>query len=167
MKRNKLTVGYSATKHFDEIDYKLKITVRHAINAVIKFMGFNKNVFLSVTLCDNAYIKKLNKEFRGKDKHTDVLSFPMYDFYFGDEPLEDVDEQIPLGDIVISLERCKEQAAEVGNPFLRELAFLTVHSMLHIFGYDHERGESDEEAQIEAQKQIMSLLDITENFDGE
>ena len=160
----KLIVDFCATDKFDEINYRLKMTIRSAIAAVIDYESFDLDSQVSVTLCDNAYIKNINRDCRGKDQHTDVLSFPMYDFYAGDEPDVFPGETVMLGDIVISLERCKEQAMEVGNPFLRELAFLTVHSMLHLFGYDHERGKGDEEAQCLAQKDIMGLLDSIDLF---
>ena len=160
----RLIVDFCATDKFEEINYRLKSTIRRAIGAVIDYESFELDAQVSVTLCDNAYIKNVNRDFRGKDRHTDVLSFPMYDFYSGDEPEAFPGESVALGDIVISLERCKEQAREVGNPFLRELAFLTVHSMLHLFGYDHERGAGDEEAQCLAQKDIMAQLDSLDLF---
>ena len=65
-----------------------------------------------------------------------------------------------LGDIVISLERAKEQAAEIGNSFLGEVAFLTVHSMLHLLGYDHERSEAEDKLQCEKQKKITEMIEI-------
>lgn len=163
----KLTVDFSATDRFEEINYRLKMIIRRAILAVIDYESFDFDSQVSVTLCDNAYIRGVNREFRGKDKHTDVLSFPMYDFYAGDKPDMFMGESVMLGDVVISLERCKEQAREVGNTFLRELAFLTVHSMLHLFGYDHERGRRDDEAQCLAQKDIMALLDKLNLFSEE
>ena len=81
----------------------------------------------------------------------------MYDF-----ELEEIDENEPLmlGDIVISLERAKEQAKEIGNTFLEEVAFLVIHSMLHLLGYDHERSPEDEEAQCRAQKEIIANIEI-------
>ena len=159
-----LTIDFSATRKFDEINYRLKMIIRRAVMAVIDYESFDFDSSVSVTLCDNSYIKDINREYRGKDKHTDVLSFPMYDFYAGDIPEAFPGESVMLGDIVISVERCKEQALEVGNPFLRELAFLTVHSMLHLFGYDHERGKGDDEAQCLAQKDIMTQLDNQDLF---
>ena len=70
------------------------------------------------------------------------------------------DEALELGDIVISIERAKEQAKEIGNTFLEEIAFLTVHSTLHLLGYDHERSEEDEKLQCDAQKCIVATLEI-------
>lgn len=107
----------------------------------------------TITLCDNEYIRELNRQYRGVDAATDVLSFPMFDF--------DTPEVIAqLGDIVISLERAAEQAREYGHSFKRELSFLTVHGMLHLFGYDHIQ---DDEREIMEQKQrdILNEMGIT------
>ena len=158
MLKNKLTVDFSATGNFPEINYELKMTVRNAVKTVLEYEEFDADTQVSVTFCDNKYIRALNKEYRGKDKHTDVLSFPMYDFYEGEEPEVMDEEPIMLGDVVISLERCKEQAIEIGNSFLHELAFLTAHSILHLLGYDHERSEDDERAQCDAQKKIIETM---------
>jgi probable rRNA maturation factor len=158
MMKNSLTVDFSATDKFPEINYGLKMTVRNAIRTALEHEEFDMDAQVSVTFCDNAYIRELNKEYRGKDKHTDVLSFPMYDFYGGEEPEVMDGEPIMLGDVVISLERCREQAEEIGNGFLHEIAFLTAHSLLHLLGYDHERGEEDEAEQCLAQKEIIDEM---------
>ena len=158
MVKNSLTVDFSATDKFPEINYGLKMTVRNAIRTALEHEEFDTDAQVSVTFCDNAYIRELNKEYRGKDKHTDVLSFPMYDFYGGEEPEVMDGEPIMLGDVVISLERCREQAEEIGNSFLHEIAFLTAHSLLHLLGYDHERGEEDEAEQCRAQKEIIDVM---------
>lgn len=158
MKDNRLTVDFSATGSFEELDYMTKFTVRRAIEATLMLEGFDRDAEVSVTFCDNSHIKKLNKKYRDKDKATDVLSFPMYDFSEGFDA-DEADGELLLGDIVISVERAKEQAEEVGNPFLREIAFLTVHSMLHLLGYDHEASVEDDEEQCEAQREIMAVLD--------
>lgn len=159
MAKSGLYINFSSTVSDEALDYYFKYTIRRAVCATLVHEGFYKDSEVSITFCDNAYIKKLNKEFRGKDKPTDVLSFPMYDFASEAELIPE-DETVPLGDIVISLERAREQAKEIGNTFLEEVAFLTVHSMLHLLGYDHERGAEDEEAQCKAQKEIVSTLDI-------
>ena len=156
MKTN-LFINFAATKPFDECDYYFKLVIRRAVKATLEYEGIENDAEVSVTLCDNEYIKKLNKQHRNKDSATDVLSFPMYDF-----ELEEIDENEPLmlGDIVISLERAKEQAKEIGNTFLEEVAFLVIHSMLHLLGYDHERSPEDEEAQCRAQKEIIATIEI-------
>ena len=155
---NKLFISFSATKDFPECDYDLKMIVRRAILATLKYEDLIFGAEVSVTFCDNEYIKKLNAEFRNKDSATDVLSFPMYDFDDDTDPTENPDGSISLGDIVISLERAKEQAKELGNSFEREVAFLVIHSTLHLLGYDHERSKDDEEAQCLAQREIIESL---------
>ena len=112
----------------------------------------------SVTLCDNEYIRVLNSRYRGKDKPTDVLSFPLYED--GNFTVAECISGAMLGDIVISLERAREQAEELGHGFLREVAFLAIHSTLHLLGYDHERSEADEEAQCSAQREIIEKVEI-------
>lgn len=108
---------------------------------------------VSVLICDNDEIKKLNGQFRGIDLPTDVLSFPMYD----EDGELDPDE---LGDIVISLERAAAQAEEFGHSLKREVAFLTAHSMLHLFGYDH-IDDSERDEMFEKQEEILAQLGIT------
>ena len=156
-KMSSLFINFSQTKNFEESDYYLKFVIRKAILTTLTHEGFENDAEVSVTLTDNKYIRKLNKQYRDKDKATDVLSFPMYDFRNGDNPEDDCGA-VMLGDIVISVERAKKQAAEVGNPFLTELAFLTVHSVL--LGYDHELGKEEDERQCAAQREIMQVLDI-------
>jgi probable rRNA maturation factor len=87
-----------------------------------------------------------------------VLSFPIYDN--GEFDATECASGAMLGDIVISIERAKEQAAEIGNSFLYEVAFLTVHSTLHLLGYDHERSAEDDELQCRIQKEIISSVEI-------
>ena len=157
MKRS-LFVKFSATDNFEEIDYTLKMVIRNAVLATLEHEAFKYDAEVSVTLCDNKYIRKLNKKFRNKDKHTDVLSFPMYDN--GEFDIAECISGAVLGDIVISLERAAEQAREIGNGFLHEVAFLTVHSTLHLLGYDHERSEEEEELQCRLQREIVASLEI-------
>lgn len=156
--KRKLMIHFSATSRFEEVDYYFKCVIRRAILATLEHERFPYAADVSVTLCDNAYIKKLNKQYRDKDKHTDVLSFPIYDNGEFDE-LECKSGAV-LGDIVISVERAKEQAAEIGNSFLYEVAFLTVHSTLHLLGYDHEKSAEDDELQCRMQKEIISTVEI-------
>ena len=151
-------ITYSKTGEHIECDLALKSAVRAAVCATLMRESFDFDVDLSVTFTDNEYIHKLNKEHRGVDRHTDVLSFPLYEL--GELTDAECAMGVSLGDIVISLERAKEQAQEVGNSFLREVAFLTVHSTLHLLGYDHERSHEDEEEQCRVQREIMDTLDI-------
>ncbi len=159
MNNNRLFISFSATKRFPECDYEMKSIVRQAILATLDYEELIFGAEVSVTFCDNEYIKKINNEHRKKNSATDVLSFPMYDF---DETEPDInpDGTVTLGDIVISLERAAEQAKEIGHSLEREVAFLVIHSTLHLLGYDHERSEDDEEAQCLAQREIIGMLQI-------
>ncbi len=109
---------------------------------------------VSVSFVEEEEIRALNKEFRGKDEVTDVLSFPQY------EP-EDLDTDMPLllGDVVICRARAREQAEEYGHSFRRETVYLFVHSMFHLLGYDH---MEDEEKKImrSAEEEVLELLEI-------
>ena len=120
----------------------LKKTVKKAARHALEEENFERDVELSVTFTDNEGIRTLNREYREKDAPTDVLSFPMYSMKDGDVPEED--GTVVLGDVVLSLERVGEQAKEIGHSFLREASFLTVHSVLHLLGYDHETSSEDE-----------------------
>lgn len=153
-----LYITFTATKYFDESSYYLKRVVREAVKATLDYENFPYDAELSVTFCDNEHIRKLNNEFRGIDRHTDVLSFPMYDNGVFDEV--ECSCGAVLGDVVISIERAKEQAKEIGNTFHHEVAFLTVHSVLHLLGYDHERSPEDEEIQCQKQREIIENVDI-------
>ncbi len=153
-----LYITFTASKHFDESSYYLKRVVREAVKATLDYEEFPYDAEVSVTFCDNEYIRDLNNEFRGIDKHTDVLSFPMYENGEFDEA--ECACGAVLGDIVISIERAREQAKEIGNTFHHEIAFLTVHSVLHLLGYDHERSPMDEEEQCRRQREIIENVDI-------
>ena len=141
------------------IDYALKLLIRRAIISSLDYEGFENNAEVSVTFTDNEGIKALNAQYRGIDKETDVLSFPLTDFEGGDEP--PVDEEITgLGDIVISLEKAQAQADEYGHSFEREMAFLTVHSMLHLLGYDHVNSEKEDEEMRCRQREILNNMGL-------
>ena len=116
----------------EEINYKL---IEKVISEALRYEGVNDNTEVSVTIVDNEEIRKINNKFRNIDRATDVLSFPLIDF--DNESLPDDGSKIYLGDIIISIERAKEQAKEYGHSIDREIGFLTAHSMLHLLGYDH------------------------------
>ena len=137
------------------VDPKMRGLIQRAINNSLKLEGFERPCEVSVTLTDNENIHVLNKEQRGIDRQTDVLSFPIFDEEFDDGEL------CVLGDIVISLEKAKAQAEEYGHSFEREIAFLTVHSMLHLIGYDHEEGKAEESEMFARQDEILTYMGIT------
>ena len=142
------------------VSYSLKILLREAIETTLDFEDFQNVCEVSVTFTDNEGIRELNNKFRQIDKPTDVLSFPLFDFE-GECEEPPIDEIISnLGDIVISLEKAKAQAEEFGHSFKREVAFLTVHSMLHLLGYDHERSEEEDREMRAKQTEIMKIMGL-------
>ena len=152
-----LKINFSKTEG-TEISYALKSAIRRAICQTLKYEGFPYDAEVSVTLTDNRYIRKLNREYRGIDRATDVLSFPMYDGGIFDD--NECRLGALLGDIVISVERAEEQAEELGHSSVREIAFLAIHSTLHLLGYDHERSAEEDEVQCKKQKEIVKRLGL-------
>ena len=143
------------------VTYKLKMLVREAVEATLDLENYQNTAEVSITFTDNESIHKLNAKYRGVDRPTDVLSFPLFD-YEGTSEEPPVDEMMNmLGDIVISLERAAEQADEFGHSFEREVAFLTAHSMLHLLGYDHELGEEEDREMREKQNIVMDMLGLS------
>ena len=155
----KLTV-YFENQSEQAITYKLKMLLRRAIEQTLAYEQYGNDVQVSVTLTDDAGIQELNARFRGIDAPTDVLSFPLFDFE-GDTDEPPIDEmENMLGDIVLNLDRAHAQAEEFGHSFEREAAFLTVHSMLHLLGYDHETGEQDELDMRARQSAVMEQMGL-------
>jgi probable rRNA maturation factor len=121
---------------------------------------------VNVLLTDNAGIREINRDYRNIDRETDVLSFPMFEFVPGAFP-EDVSnlldpgsDLLPLGDMALSLEKIQSQAQEFGHSQEREIGYLTVHSVLHLLGYDHmDEGEMKRQMR-EREEAIMSYLNI-------
>ncbi len=140
--------------------------IKKAITAALEYEAFEGLAEVSVTFVDNEAIRALNREYRGKDSATDVLSFPLLEEEDGfvmppDEADAEGTEPTALGDIVISVERAKAQAAEYGHSFERELAFLAVHSTLHLLGYDHERSAEEDAEQRRRQEAILASIGQT------
>lgn len=115
---------------------------------------------LSLTFVSNREIQELNRDYRGKDTPTDVISFALEEE--GEEELQIYDEEIPiiLGDIVISIDRAKEQAEEYGHPLERELGFLALHGFLHLLGYDHMK-EEEEKKMFSRQEEILNAYGLS------
>lgn len=143
---------------YDFDEEKLDL-LNKVISETLRYENFSDNVEISLTIVTNDDIQAINAKFRDIDRPTDVLSFPLIDFANGEEPEQNGDEPIALGDIVISIEKAKFQAEEYGHSLDRELGFLTAHSMLHLLGYDHM--EPDEEKIMFAkQKEILDNLGL-------
>ena len=135
----------------------LRMLIRRACIAVLRNENFPGSAEVSVTFVDNRKIKELNARFRDKDVETDVLSFPM-----GENGVYDVNHATGakiLGDVVISMEKAEEQAQSFGHSFEREVVYLSVHSMLHLLGYDHM--EPDEKKIMRAKEEtVMTQLGL-------
>ena len=135
--------------------------IKKCCAAVLKYENIDEQSEVSVSFVDNEQIRELNAEYRDKDSATDVLSFPL-----GDDESFDVNEEtgaILLGDIVISVERAMEQATEYGHSLEREIGWLTVHSMLHLLGYDHETSEEDAKDMRKREEDVLTSLSLTRN----
>ncbi|MBE6627350.1 MAG: rRNA maturation RNase YbeY [Ruminococcaceae bacterium] len=157
----KLKVYFENEQELIPLTYKTKMLIRNAIEETLDYEQYGNVCEVSVSFTDNAGIWELNKKFRGIDRPTDVLSFPLFD-YEGESEEPPVDELMGmLGDVVLSLEQAKAQAEEYGHSFEREVAFLTVHSMLHLLGYDHETGEEDEADMRRRQSEIMDRMGLS------
>ena len=145
------------------VDEAMEAMVVQVVEKVLEFEGVQEEYEISVSFVNNEEIRSLNMEYRGIDKETDVLSFPMLDFIEEEEEeevdAEYIDEELALGDIVISMEKALEQSGEYGHSFNRELAFLLVHGMLHLLGYDHEV-EATEGDIFEKQEEILTKLNL-------
>lgn len=135
-----------------------KLLIRKCCHAVLEHEGFLEPAEISVSFVDNNSIKVLNKEYRNKDIPTDVLSFPLGENGIWDKNIET--GALILGDIVISVERAVEQADMFGHSFDREIGFLTVHSMLHLLGYDHEVSGLEAVKMREKEEMIMNALGL-------
>lgn len=147
------------------IDGEIEETIKTVIKKTLEFEKCDFGAEISVTIVDKNEIKSINKEQRNIDAVTDVLSFPMLYFDENGDIIDcdfDTDgDNIVLGDIVICAERAKEQAEEFGHSFKREMAFLTVHSMLHLLGYDHITSQEEEKIMFCKQEEILDKLGIT------
>lgn len=157
-KMEKLKVYIDNKQKEVKIPSGLRLLVRRCCNATLVAENFDGSAEVNVTFVDDAQIWELNYQYRHKDSSTDVLSFPM-----GEGGKFDLDPDTGayvLGDIVISLEHALAQADKYGHSLQREVAFLTVHSMLHIMGYDHVNGGVEEMHMREKQDQIMKALGL-------
>ncbi len=155
----KHTIYTSNNQKVTELTPALRAVVKKAITAALDYQEIDFPVEISVTFTDNEQIHALNKQYRQKDAPTDVLSFPMFEngeIEYDDES----DEPCAIGDIVISLEKATEQAEEYGHSLEREAAFLAVHSVLHLLGFDHETSDEDDEYMKESTEEILSGIGL-------
>ena len=138
-----------------------KLLIRKACIATLKLEGFENSAEVDVTIVDDETIREINFEQRNLDKSTDVLSFPL-----GEDGVWDQNPSTSaymLGDIVISAETALRQADLYGHSTQREIAFLTVHSMLHLLGYDHVNGGIEQAVMREKEEEVLKALGLAIN----
>ena len=136
----------------------VRLLVRRCCNAVLTYEGFSEPAEISVTFVDDERIHELNKMHRDVDRSTDVLSFPL-----GEDGVYDKNPEngaCLLGDIVISVETAVRQAYTYGHSLQREIGFLTVHSMLHLLGYDHVNGGLEQMKMREKEELVLAKLGV-------
>ncbi len=157
---NKITIQYG-NDNIPDVPEIITESIISAVNQVLSDQKVEVECDIAVTLTDNEDIREINNNYRGIDRETDVLSFPMLEFdtpgaIFA-TPEDYEDDKLVLGDIIISVEKAYAQAEEYGHSPEREFAFLAAHSVLHLLGYDH---MTEEEEKIMFEKQELSLKNI-------
>ena len=140
----------------------VRMLIRRCCHAVLQLEDFPDSAEISVSFVDNDQIREMNRQYRDKDSVTDVLSFPM-----GENGVYDTNMETGasvLGDIVISVEKAVSQAELYGHTLQREIGFLTVHSMLHLLGYDHESGGLAAALMREKEEEVLASLGLTRDI---
>lgn len=152
----KVKVAISNLQKDVKIPTGIRLLIRRCCHAVLELEHFEGSAEISVSFVNNQQIHELNKEHRNIDRETDVLSFPL-----GENGIYDVNLDTGakmLGDIVISIEKAVEQAKLYNHPLQREIGFLTVHSMLHLLGYDHEQGGIEAVRMREKEETVLTQI---------
>ncbi len=156
--KDKIKVIITNNQNVIRIPTGIRMLIRRCCNAVLITEQFKGSAEISVTIVDDEQIHVLNREHRNIDRATDVLSFPL-----GVEGVYDINNDTGaqmLGDIVISIEHAVKQADLYGHSLDREIAFLTVHSMLHLLGYDHEPGGLELVRMREKEEAVLTQLGL-------
>lgn len=158
VRMEKVKVYISNRQKEIKIPTGIRLLIRRCCHAVLAHEGFKGSAEISVSFVDNKEIQGLNEEYRGKNTDTDVLSFPL-----GENGVYDINEETgayTIGDIVISVQKAFEQADLYGHTIQREIAFLTVHSMFHLLGYDHENGGLAARIMREKEEAVLDKLGL-------
>lgn len=138
-----------------ELNQDFEEMISKGLKATLQHLGYGLDYEISISVVDQEQIRELNRDYRNTDSVTDVLSFPLFE-------KGEIPDSGMLGDIVICVERVREQAEEFGHSEEREFVYLTVHSLLHLLGYDHM--EEEEKIEMRAlEKEIMKKLGIFKN----
>lgn len=154
----------SIVKETKNVKLGTVLMLKRAIKVSLREQGVKESCEISVVLTDNEGIRAINKENRGIDRETDVLSFPFNNLVAGKFKAEDCERNMDtgklyLGDMVLSLEKCHEQAETFGHTYFREIMYLSVHSVLHLLGYDHLDEAAEKKQMRDREKAIMKILD--------
>lgn len=157
---SKLKVYVKNKQNIVKVPVGIRLLIRRCCQAVLATEKFENDAEVSVSFVTNKEIRSLNKAYRDKDKETDVLSFPLTD-EDGRSEISAETGMALLGDVVISLETAVKQADMYGHSLEREIGFLTVHSMLHLLGYDHETNSLDERMMREKEEAVLEKLGIS------
>ncbi len=159
--KEKVKVIISNDQKAVKIPTGIRLLVRRCCHAVLTYENFSESAEISVMFVDDARIRQINNEFRKIDQSTDVLSFPL-----GENGKYDINKDTGaciLGDIVISVETAVRQAGVYGHSLQREIAFLTVHSMLHLLGYDHTDGGLKTVRMREKEELVLTNMGLKRN----
>lgn len=140
---------------------ELETDMKKALQATLQYEGIDFNCEVEALIVDEETIRQMNLEYREIDRVTDVLSFPLYENAAQAKEDEVPGQAVLLGNMVICLKRAIEQAEEYGHSLQREICFLTVHSVLHLLGYDHELGEREESEMFAKQRDILENMGVT------
>lgn len=154
-------VNITAKNKIIKIPTGTKLLIRKSCNATLQLEGFDSPAEVDVTLVNDEEIKEMNKMYRNIDSATDVLSFPLGEN--GNYDRNPENGAFMLGDIVISVDHALAQANLYGHGIEREVAFLTVHSMLHLLGYDHENGGLEQMKMREKEENVLEALGLAIN----
>mgnify|MGYP001064793331 CR=1 FL=1 len=146
-----------------EINHAVQESVIKLIDYAAEQLNLEGEIECSITFVDNERIQVINRDYRGIDRPTDVISFALEEMGENEVPiLPEEGEPRVLGDIIISVERTHEQAAEYNHSFERELGFLVIHGLLHLLGYDHQNAEQEKEM-FGLQESILSSFGLSRN----
>ncbi|MGN0515417.1 rRNA maturation RNase YbeY [Eubacterium sp.] len=155
---NKVKVIISDEQKEIDVPRGIRLLIRRCCTAVLQEEHFGDDAEVSVCFVDNQRIHELNKAYRNVDRETDVLSFPL-----GENGVYDTNMNTGaklLGDIVISVPKAMEQAKAYNHSLQREIGFLTVHSMLHLLGYDHENGGIEQVHMREKEEEVLTKIGL-------
>lgn len=169
MKEDNVILEIDNRQNKIELSEDIISLIKACIKKTLEMEGIQIPVLISMVFVDNDEIHQINLNFRGVDKETDVLSFPMLELGIKNRNISmedfanDIDPEtnaLMLGDIVISLEKAEEQAKEYGHSFSREIGFLTTHSILHLLGYDHMEPD-DEKIMRKKEEAVLAALQLS------